>query len=138
MTMQPLMQTVRNPGPLDDHVPVSESSTPSRDLSLLGLVEVLLKEPQRLDDLNREERRQAELMETCLSLGLVLPFIAGLAGVRALYRGVSSMAATMPVEKRCRRACFLRRLTVSWAACYTAVSPVLIYRLWEALAPIRR
>src|SRR5262249_31550529 len=89
----------------------------------------------------------AQLLETCLYLGLALPFVAGaaggggprpaaaLAGVRALYRGGSGMAETMPPERRCRRACFFRRLTVSWAACYTAVSPVLIYRLWETLAP---
>ncbi len=77
----------------------------------------------------------AQLLETCLYLGLALPFVAGLAGVRALYRGVSAMAETMPPERRCRRACLFRRLTVSWAACYTAVSPVLIYRLWETLAP---
>jgi len=76
----------------------------------------------------------AQLLETCLYLGLALPFVAGLAGVRALYRGGSAMAETMPPERRCRRACFFRRLTVSWAACYTAVSPVLIYRLWETLA----
>ena len=73
-------------------------------------------------------------LELCLYAGLVLPFVAGLAGVRALYNGVMGMAETLPPERRCRRACFLRRLTISWAACYTAVSPVLIYRLWEFLA----
>jgi len=77
----------------------------------------------------------APFLEGCLYLGLALPFVAGLAGLRALYRGVSAMAETMSPERRCQRACFLRRLTVSWAACYTAVSPVLIYRLWETLAP---
>ena len=63
-----------------------------------------------------------------------MPFVAGLAGQRALYRGVAAMAETVPAERRCRRAGFLRRLTLSWAACYTAVAPVLIYRLWGALA----
>ncbi|MBI1918138.1 MAG: hypothetical protein HYS12_25890 [Planctomycetes bacterium] len=260
MMMQPLAQTASSLGAaLPDGIPATEPAAASRELSLLGLVEVLLKEPRRLDDLNREEARQAELMprflaislasfalfgvalslilhftppaayphrllpvprvnlgdssglalvlayslgmvaasglclpsfyffallagvkmrlsqivsqvmcskattavvlvgilpiyvavvlgmvvfeadasllETCLYLGLALPFVAGLAGVRALYRGVSAMSETMPPERRCRRACFLRRLTVSWAACYTAVSPVLIYRLWETLAP---
>ena len=76
----------------------------------------------------------AALLEACLYLGLALPFLAGLEGVRTLYRGVSSMAVTLPEDRRCRRECFLRRLTVSWAACYTVVSPVLIYRLWEYLA----
>ncbi len=67
-------------------------------------------------------------------LGLALPFIAGLEGVRCIYRGVMGMAETLPPERRYRRERFLRRLTLSWAACYTAVSPVMIYRVWEYLA----
>jgi hypothetical protein len=76
----------------------------------------------------------AATLEWWLYLGLMLPFVAGLQGMLAIYRGVMGMADTMPPDKRCRRECFLRRLTVSWAACYTAVSPVMIYRLWEFLA----
>jgi hypothetical protein len=72
-----------------------------------------------------------DTLESCLYLGLVLPFLAGLEGVRSLYRGVMGMAETLPPERRCRRECFLRRLTLSWAACYTVVAPVMIYRLWE-------
>ena len=75
-----------------------------------------------------------ETLELWLYLGLALPFVAGLEGVRAIYRGVAGMAETLPAERRCRRHCFLRRLTLSWAACYSAVSPVLIYRLWEYFA----
>jgi hypothetical protein len=75
-----------------------------------------------------------ETLELVLYLGLLLPFIAGLEGVRAIYRGVMGMAETLPPERRCRRECFLRRLTFSWAAVYTAVSPVLIYQLWTYLA----
>ena len=66
--------------------------------------------------------------------GLVLPFVAGLAGVHALYHSVESIAKTLPAGSRYRRECFFRRLTLSWAACYTAVAPVMIYRLWESLA----
>jgi hypothetical protein len=73
----------------------------------------------------------ADALEACLYLGLALPFVAGLEGVRAIYRGVLGMAETLPPERRCRRECFLRRLTLSWAAVYTAVAPVMIYRLWE-------
>lgn len=73
-------------------------------------------------------------LETWLYLGLALPFLAGLEGVRAIYRGVLGMAETLPPERRYRRECFLRRLTLSWAACYTAVSPVMIYRLWQFFA----
>jgi hypothetical protein len=38
-------------------------------------------------------------MESCLYLGLVLPFIAGLEGVRSIYRGVMGMAETMRPER---------------------------------------
>src|SRR5207248_6990150 len=76
----------------------------------------------------------AETLEWLLYLGLVLPFLAGLEGVRAIYQGVLGMADTLPPERRCRRECFLRRLTLSWAAVYTAVSPLLIYRLWQFFA----
>jgi hypothetical protein len=72
-----------------------------------------------------------DVLSGWLYLGLALPFLAGLHGVHSIYRGVTLMAETLPPERRYRRECFLRRLTASWAACYTAVSPVLIYRLWE-------
>lgn len=74
------------------------------------------------------------VLEMLLYLGLLLPFIAGLEGVRAIYRGVMGMASTLPQKERCARECFLRRLTLGWAACYTAVSPVLIYRVWDYLS----
>lgn len=75
-----------------------------------------------------------ETLEVWLHLGLVLPFLAGLWGLRAIYRAVLGLADTLPPERRCRRTCFLRRLTLAWAACYAAVSPVMIYRLWEFFA----
>jgi hypothetical protein len=76
----------------------------------------------------------AELTEVWLYVGLVLPFLAGLWGVWSIYHGILGLADTLPPERRCRRECFLRRLTLSWAACYTAVSPIMIYRLWEYFA----
>lgn len=79
-------------------------------------------------------RAPPEMLEIWLYLGLALPFLAGLEGVRCIYRGVLSMAETLPADCRAQRSCFLRRLTVSWAACYTAVSPVMIYRLWQLFA----
>ncbi len=66
-----------------------------------------------------------------LGLGLVLPFLAGLFGVTSLYAGFTSLADALPAECRYGRACFLRRLVVSWSVCYTAVTPVMIYTLWE-------
>jgi hypothetical protein len=70
-------------------------------------------------------------LEYALYLGLLLPFLAGAAGVYSIYRGFTGLADTLPEECRGRRACFLRRLTVSMAACYTAVTPVMIYTLWN-------
>jgi hypothetical protein len=71
-----------------------------------------------------------DMLALWLYAGLALPFVAGLQGVITIFRGVAVMADTLPPERRCRRECFLRRLTFSWATCYTLVSPVLIFRLW--------
>ena len=67
-------------------------------------------------------------------LGLILPFIAGLWGTAALYHSFSGLCDTLPLDRRWDRTCFLRRLVASWAVCYTAVSPVMIYTVWERLA----
>lgn len=67
-------------------------------------------------------------------LGLILPFLAGLWGTAALYHSFAKLCDTLPPERRVNRACFLRRLVLSWATCYTAISPVMIYTLWERLA----
>jgi hypothetical protein len=74
-----------------------------------------------------------EVLQAVLILGLALPFLAGLWGVRAIYRGFMRLADTLPVHCRDQRACFLRRLTLSWAACYTSVTPLMIYSLWAHL-----
>jgi hypothetical protein len=68
-----------------------------------------------------------------LWLGLILPFLAGLYGVRSLYFGFSRLASKVPGDCRADRACFLRRLVLSWAAIYTAVTPVMIYTVWAAI-----
>jgi len=67
-------------------------------------------------------------------LGLLLPFLAGLWGAWSIFRGFMTLADTLPPSRRCRRSCFLRRLTVSWAAVYTAVTPVMIWTLWKFFA----
>lgn len=74
-----------------------------------------------------------ELVNATWMLGLVLPFIAGLWGTCSLYRGFCGLTDTMADESRCRRECFLRRLVASWSVCYTAVSPVMIFTLWQRL-----
>ncbi|MGE5190945.1 MAG: hypothetical protein ACM3U2_00470 [Deltaproteobacteria bacterium] len=73
----------------------------------------------------------AVVAESVLWLGLLLPFGAGLFGVNSLYTGFTGLTNSLPPECRYRRSCFLRRLVVSWSVCYTAVTPVMIFTLWE-------
>lgn len=68
------------------------------------------------------------------ALALLLPFVAGLWGVYCLNRGFLMLADTIPAERRCRRACLLRRLTWAWSGCFTFVTPLVIYTLWQQLA----
>ena len=77
---------------------------------------------------------EALAMSAALTVGLALPFLAGLWGVRSIYIGFLGLADTLPAELRCRRTCFLRRLTVAWAAVYTIVTPVMIWSLYYNLA----
>jgi hypothetical protein len=69
-----------------------------------------------------------------VSLGLLLPFIAGLWGALSLYRGFIGLADTIPAEFRRDRACLLRRLILAWSGCYTFVTPLVIYTLWQHLS----
>jgi len=71
--------------------------------------------------------------DAVLLLGLILPFIAGLSGTFSLYRGLSMLTDTMEKSRRVYRECFLQRLVLSWCAVYSAVSPVLIFTLWQRL-----
>jgi hypothetical protein len=73
----------------------------------------------------------AEWLHLTLVLGLALPFSAGLWGVRSLYQGFTRLCDTMPVDRWAKRACFLRRLTLAWATCYSVVTPVMIASLWR-------
>jgi hypothetical protein len=76
------------------------------------------------------------LVHGLLWLGLILPFVAGLWGVASLYTGLMGLADTLSADRRCRRECFLRRLLLSWTVCWTAVTPVMIYTLWEYMTRI--
>ncbi len=76
----------------------------------------------------------AELLHGAIVAGLLLPFGAGLWGLREIYRSIVTLSANIPLQGPCPRPCFLRRLTFAWAAVYTAVVPVMIYRLWEYFA----
>ncbi len=76
----------------------------------------------------------AEWMRWTISFGLALPFVAGLWGVRTLFLGFTDLAETLPERRKARRTVFLRRLTLAWSACYTTVTPVMIYWLWTRFA----
>lgn len=80
----------------------------------------------------------ADVLQWTLKIGLLLPFIAGPWGMRSIYLGVMGLADTLPAKCRHRRTCFLRRLTFAWSACYAAVSPIMIYRLWEYFAEMAK
>jgi hypothetical protein len=75
-----------------------------------------------------------EALQIMLLCGLLLPLVSGLWGLQAIYQGVLALAANPTGAGPCRRTCFLRRMTFAWAAVYTAVVPVMIYRLWEYFA----
>lgn len=76
----------------------------------------------------------AEILKVVLTVALLLPFVAGLWGVRAIYIGFLGLSDTLPPERRCQRECWLRRLTAACSACYTAICPLMIYTLWNYFA----
>lgn len=73
-------------------------------------------------------------LQWILSIGLMLPFVSGLWGLRAIYEGIMDLHEVHAGEDCRNRRCFLRRLTLSWATVYTAVLPLMVYRLWEYFA----
>ncbi len=75
-----------------------------------------------------------DLVKEALYLGLALPFVAGLWGIRSIHMGFMGLTDTLGEERRASRGCFLRRLITAWGACYTAVTPVMIYTLWRHFA----
>jgi hypothetical protein len=76
----------------------------------------------------------AEWMRLTIGVGLALPFVSGLWGVRSLFVGFTDLADTLPARRQRHRATFLRRLTLAWSVCYTAVTPVMIFWLWTRFA----
>lgn len=72
--------------------------------------------------------------EAALLILAVLPFLTGLMGVATLFRGFEAHADEIPEALGKHRVFFLRRLLVSWAGVYTAVTPVMIWTLWRMIA----
>lgn len=75
-----------------------------------------------------------EVMLACVLFGLMLPFVAGVWGVKTLYEGFLTLRDTICTERRESRTCLLRRLLLAWCACYTAVTPLMVYVLWNFFA----
>ena len=73
-------------------------------------------------------------MRWAVGQGLALPFVAGLWGVYRLFEGFTELADTLPARRQARRKVFLSRLTLAWSACYSIVTPVMIYWLWTRFA----
>ena len=65
--------------------------------------------------------------------GLALPFMVGLFGIRALYRGFRDLSGTLPTTHT-RRGKFLLRMVLCWGTVFSVVAPVALYRLIEFFA----
>jgi hypothetical protein len=74
-----------------------------------------------------------EWVSSVLMLGLCLPFLGGLVGTHSLFVGFVDLCHTMPLDFQAQRACLLRRLILSWCACYMAVAPLMIVTVWRHL-----
>jgi hypothetical protein len=79
-------------------------------------------------------RAPPETLRLVLWIGVGLPFLVGMWGVRAIYRGFVGLSDTMPSERRRGRTWWLQWLTLACSLCYTAVCPVMIWTLWTHFA----
>lgn len=104
--------------------------TAATAILLLGLTPIYLSVTLGMAIFHADDKA----MSVALTAGLILPFLSGVWGLRLIYVGFLSLADTLPPERRYRRTYFLRRLTVAWAAVYTAVTPVMIWSLNQHLA----
>ena len=72
-------------------------------------------------------------------LGFAFPFLGGLWGTQSLYRGFQGLSDTLPgrmnMEARYSRSCFLDRLVLAWSVCYSVISPIMVFTIWEQLQP---
>jgi hypothetical protein len=73
--------------------------------------------------------------DTLLLIGLGLPFVVGLFGIKALYRSFRDLLRVLPITHE-RRGTFLLRLVLAWGAVYSMVAPVALYRFMVALGRI--
>lgn len=64
---------------------------------------------------------------------LIVPFISGLYAVYSLYAGILDQAERQRLTSDGERTMFLKQLIVAWSVCYTAVTPLMVYTLWNQL-----
>lgn len=62
-----------------------------------------------------------------IGVGLLLPFIAGLANLGVMYDGFTDLIRTLPEARAASRAPMVRLLALAWAALYTTVAPVTLW-----------
>lgn len=74
-----------------------------------------------------------ETVKISLFIGLILPFLAGPNGLRALYGAFTQLTDRIAEPMRACRTCFVRRLLFSWSCCYGVVAPVMIHAVWQHL-----
>lgn len=72
-------------------------------------------------------------VEGAIQVGLMLPFAIGLFGIRAVYLSFQDLLEYVPISHR-RRGNYLARMVLLWGAVYSAVAPVALWRLAEALS----
>ena len=71
-----------------------------------------------------------------IGVGLLLPFLAGLATLRVMYRGFVDLVRTLPEARAESRAPMVRLLAVAWAMLYTAVAPVTLWAVRTQLEKV--
>jgi hypothetical protein len=71
--------------------------------------------------------------EAIINIGLALPFIMGLTGIRALHASFKHMLPEIPITHE-RRGRFLLRMVLAWGAVFSVVAPVAMYTLGRVFA----
>lgn len=71
--------------------------------------------------------------EAIVNIGLALPFIMGLTGIRALLVSFKAMLPRIEITHE-RRGRFLLRMVLAWGAVFSVVAPVAMYRLGRVYA----
>jgi hypothetical protein len=73
--------------------------------------------------------------DQAITIGIALPFLIGLFGVRAVQNGFRDLLTSLPIT-HARRGNFVGRMVLAWGAVYTAIAPIALYRLAESLSKL--